>query len=62
MGENDVTNVEVENTPKKRCEYRDTRRDCDGDWDHYCHNYDGKCPYMKCVRDVDRDIVQLCRM
>lgn len=58
MGEDDVTNVEVENT----CEYRDARRDCDGDWDYYCHNYDGKCPYMRCVRDVDRDIVQLCRM
>ncbi|MCQ2749088.1 MAG: hypothetical protein MJ246_03655 [Clostridia bacterium] len=60
MGEEDL--IESESQKPFTCPYRDARRDCDGDWDYYCHKYNGSCPYMKVVRDVDRDIVQLCRL
>lgn len=60
MGDSDIIE-EGTSTNNQSCEYRDIRRDCDGDWDYYCHKYSGTCPYMKCVQDVDRDIVQLCR-
>lgn len=61
MGEDDV--LETDSSPSKNsgCRYQSRRRDCDGDWDNYCTNYGEKCPYKKCVRDVDRDIVELCR-
>ena len=41
------------------CEYMDMRRDCDGDWDRYCHT-SKYCPY-KNVRDCDGDFISLCR-
>lgn len=52
--------VESESQKPMRCPYRDMRRDCDGDWDAYCHKWNGTCPYMRKVRDVDGDIVLLC--
>ena len=43
------------------CEYKSRKRDCDGDWDNYCHNWSNDCPYKEQVRDCDGDIIQLCR-
>ena len=43
------------------CDYESKKRDCDGDWDNYCHNWNGVCPYKKIVRDCDGDVILLCR-
>ena len=53
MGEKERTEEE--------CQYMDVRRDCDGDYDFYCHNWNGTCEHKKPVRDCDGDVILLCR-
>ena len=53
MGEEDST------SGSDYCNYKCTKRDCDGDLDNYC-TYIGSCSYKRNIIDADGDTISMC--